>query len=246
MSKYLFENDYSADFIRWIKKVEEKDIHLNRYSYDRYGSNPNELELFQQEIIDNKDSALAYFFTLDFSYKPYLMQKIIIENEDSKYAYMFAKNIKNADIEALQKIVVRSEKIRYICKFACFVRGADIKNMERIIYESGKVKYAHMFIKYVKKADVEKFKPIILESKKPRYLFELAKHISNPEEISKIEDLIIDARSFTYMRLMAEKIKGADIDKLEQAILNTKNMDEAVKFAKSVKKSKMKRFFLVL
>jgi len=246
MNKYLFENDYSADFIRWIKKVEEKDIQLNRYGRDRYGYNPNELESFQQEIIDNKDSALAYFFTLDFSYKPYLMQKIIIENEDPKYAYMFAQNIKNADVNALQKIVVRSEKIRYICKFACFVRGADIKNMERIICESGKVKYAHMFIKHVKEADVEKFKPIIIESKKPRYLFELAKHISNPEEITKIEDLIIDARSFTYMRLMAEKIKGANIDKLEQAVLETKNIDEAVKFAKSVKNSKMKRFFLVL
>lgn len=246
MNKYLFENDYSADFIKWIKKVEEKDIHLNKYGRDRFGYNPNELESFQQEIINTKDSALAYFFTLDFSYRPYLMQKIIIENEDAKYAYMFAQNIKNADVNALQKIVVQSEKIRYICKFACFVPGADIKKLESIIYESGKVKYAHMFIKYVKSADIEKFKSIILESKKPRYLFELAKHISNPEEISNIEDLIIDVRSFTYMRLMAEKIKGANVDKLERAVLDTKNMDEAVKFAKSVKNSKMKRFFLVL
>ena len=246
MSRYLLENDYSADFLRWIKKAEERDIQVNKCGKDRYRYSLTELEKFQQEIIAERDSAMAYFFTCDYSYKPYLMQKIIIDNLDAKYAYLFAQNIRNADIRALQKVVIKTDDAKHACKFACFVPGADIKPLEKMVIQSGKVKYAHMFIKHVRHADIKKFKNLILESKKPRYLFELAKHTRDFTELARIEDLVIEARSFTYMRLMAEKIPNANIEKLEQAVLDTNNTDEAVKFAKNVKKSKMKHFFLVL
>lgn len=246
MSRYLLENDYSADFLRWIKRAEEKNVQINRYGKNQYRYNLEALEKFQQEIIDEQDAAMAYFFTCDYSYKPYLMQKIIIDKQDAKYAYMFAQNIRNADICALQKVIVNSNNTKYACKFACFVPGANIGPLEKMIIESGKVKYAHMFIKHIKNVDLKNFKSIILKSKKPRYLFELAKHVDNLDDLSKIEDLIIAQRSFTYMRLMAEKIPNANIDKLEQAVLDTNNSDEAVKFAKNVKNAKMKQFFLVL
>lgn len=246
MSRYLLENDYSADFLRWIKRAEERDIQVNKCGKDRYRYSPIELEEFQKEIIAEQDSAMAYFFTCDYSYKPYLMQKIIIDNQDAKYAYIFAQNIRNADIRALQKVIIRANDTKYACKFACFVPGADIKPLEKMVIRSGKAKYAHSFIKHVKHADINKFKSIILNSKKPMYLFELAKHTRDLKELAYIEDLVIAARSFTYMRLMAEKIPNANIEKLEQAVLDTNNTDEAVKFAKNVKKSKMKHFFLVL
>ena len=139
MNRYLFENDYSADSLRWIKQVEEKQLLHDNYQ---------ELEKLQNEIIENQDSASAYFFAYEYEYKPYRMQQVVIDGKDPKYSYLFAQNIKNADIKALQKIVINSGKPKYICKFACFVRGADLKLLEGPIIKSKNVKYAHMFIKH--------------------------------------------------------------------------------------------------
>jgi hypothetical protein len=236
MNKYLFESDYSADSLRWINKRAE---HESSY-------NPEELEKLQNEIIADNDAALAYFFSTEFPYKLHRMQKIILDNRDAKYAFLFAQNIRNCDIKALQKVVVDSKKVKYICKFACFVKGCDRKPLESIILKSKNVKYAHMFLKHVKGSDVNKFKDVIMSSKKPRYLFELAKHTKDPKVLSQIEDIIIETQSFTYMRLLAEKIKAVNIEKIEQAVLDSDNVNEIKKFAKYVKRSKMKRFFLVL
>ena len=88
------------DNLRWINKIE---------SYNK------NLDLLQDEIIKNNDSAFAYFFSYEYNYKQHLMQKIILDNKDVKYSYLFALNIKNCDINALQKIVIDSNKINYIC-----------------------------------------------------------------------------------------------------------------------------------
>jgi len=234
MNKYLFESDFSADSLRWLQRSE---------TFDR--NKVEELEKLQTEIIDNNDSALAYFFATEFTYKLHRMQKVILDTKDAKYAFLFAQNVRNCDIKALQKLVVDSKKTKYICKFACFVRGADRKPLESIILKSKNVKYAHMFLKHVKGSDVSKFKDIILSSGKPRYLFELARHTTDLGELGNIEDMIIASRSFTYMRLFAEKIKLANVEKLEQAVLDTDNVNEIKKFAKYVRRSKMKKFFLV-
>jgi len=241
MNKYLFENDYSADSLRWIKKMEGLNPSSNM---DRL--NEDSLEALQNEIIKTHDSALAYFFACEYDYKPYRMQQVIVDNKDPKYSYLFAQDIRNADVRALQKIVVESNKTKYICKFACFVRGADVKPLESLIIKSKNVKYAHMYIKHIQSADVNKFKDIIIASKKPRYLFELAKHIRDIKDLALIEDLIIEAKSYTYIRLLADKIKKANVEKLEQALLETNNTEEIKRFAKCVKRSKMKRFFLVV
>lgn len=246
MNKYLFESDYSADSLRWIKKCEEKNLKPFSFYIKEDENILNKLEILQNEIITSNDSALAYFFACDFPYKIYRMQKVILDRKDAKYALLFAQNIKHCDVKALQNIVINSKKIKYICKFACFVKGADRKPLEALIIKSKNVKYAHMYLKHVKNSDVTKFKKIIISSKKPRYLFELAKHLDDKKEISLLEDLIIKTGSFTYMRLFAEKIKSANVEKIEQAVLESENVIEIKKFAKYVKKSKMKNFFLVL
>jgi hypothetical protein len=236
MNKYLFESDFSADSLRWLQKCE---------AFNKEKS--EDLEKLQNEIILTNDSALAYFFATEFPHhKPYLMQKVVLDTKDAKYAFLFAQNIRNAAIPSLQKVVIESRKIKYICKFACFVKGAERKPLESIILKSKNVKYAHMFLKHVKGSDVAKFKDVILASGKPRYLFELAKHTKDQKELSHIEDMIIASRSFTYMRLLAEKIKLANVEKIEQAVLDTDNVSEIKKFAKYVRRSKMKKFFLVL
>ena len=245
MSKYHYERDYSDDSLRWIRKISER-MQSNPFSKAEGEYRSENLEKLQNEIIGSNDSALAYFFTTEFNYKPHRMQKIILDNKNAKYAFLFAQNIPNADIKALQKVVVGSGEIKYIYKFACFVKGADRRKLQSIILKSKNVKGAHTLLKNVEGAKVEKFKDIILDSGRPRYLYELAKHLDDPEEIARIEDLIIEAGSFMYIRLFADKIKQANIEKLEQAVLDSNNMEQIKKFAKYVKSSKMKRFFLVL
>lgn len=47
------------------------------------------------------------------------------------------------------------------------------------------------------------------------------------------------------MRLFAEKIKKANVEKIEQAVLATENETEIRKFARYVRRSRMKQFLLV-
>jgi hypothetical protein len=244
MNKYLFETDFSEDSLRWIKIVDGKNLKIHKSKIDKT-SHIEELEKIQNEIIQSNDSALAYFCACDFPYKTYRMQKVVLDKKDPKYAFLFAQNIPGCDVKALQNVVVLSKKTKYISKFACFVKDADVAALEQLILKSKNVKYCHMYVKHVNGADINKFKKIILNSKKPRYLYALAKHTTSLTELSLIEDLLIEVKSFTYMRMMAEKIKNANVDKLEQAILDSENSKEIKKFAKYVKKSKMKRFLLV-
>jgi geranylgeranyl pyrophosphate synthase len=246
MSRYLVENDYSTDALRWTKKLEDKNLKPNPLSKDQTGYNPEELEKLQNEIIKAGDSALAYFFATEFMYKQYRMQKLILDKKDAKYAFMFAQHVKNCDVKALQKLVMDSNKIKYITRFACHVKQADRAPLEDLVIQSDKVKYAHEYLKHVKTADVNKFKTLIISSGKPRYLFELAKHLKNQEDIDLVQDLIIASGSYTYMRLFAEKIKSANVEKIEQAVLDREDSEEIKKFAKYVRRSRMKRFLLVM
>ena len=238
MSKYLTDNDSLDDSLRWIKGLEEKNFPSNPTS--------KQLELFQNEIVQAGDSALAYFFATELMYKQYRMQKLILDQKDAKYAFMFARYVQNCDIKALQKVVMQSGKIKYITRFACHIRGANRKPLEKLIIQANKVKWVHEYLKHVKPVKIDRFKYIILSSGKPRYLFELAKHLTDPQDIKQVQDLIIASGSFTYMRLFATKIKTADVEKIERAVLDTENIEEIKKFARYVKKSKMRKFLLVM
>lgn len=234
MSKRIHEIDCSSDYLRWINKTSELNL-----------KTPKGLDAFQKEIIEANDSAFAYFFAFEFDYKSYLMQKVILTGQNIKYVFFFAQNINNADIKTLQSIITLSDKIEFITKFACFVKGANKKLLQKHIIRSRNVKYIHMFMKHNKNVNIKIFKDIIIKSGKPRYLFELAKSITNLEEIGQIEDLIIKSECFTYMRLFAQKIKQANVEKIENAVIALGNDEELKKFARFVKKSKMHNFLLV-
>lgn len=237
MNKSLFNADYGNDSFRWFKKLEERNITKK--------SEIDKLHILQDEIIENKDAALAYFFAVEFDYKTYRMQKVILDNQDARYALLFAKDIVNCDIKALQNVVIASKKMKYICDFACFVNKADLDILKPIILKSKNAKYASMWLKLVSDHDV-RFKHIIFNSKNPKYLFELAKNSLSKTEIKKIEDLLIDTKSLMYIRLFASRIKHANVDRLEQIILSSNNIHEIKKFAKQIKNSKMRKFLAVL
>jgi len=84
MNKYLFENDYSTDSLRWMRFIEEKRFKENALTKKEIDYNLEDFDSIQDEITQNKDSAFAYFFAAQFAYKSYKMQKIILEQKDAK------------------------------------------------------------------------------------------------------------------------------------------------------------------
>jgi hypothetical protein len=235
MDIQLFEKDYCYDYLRWLQRLDNETL------------NGKTLQLpdFQNHILQTQDCAFAYFFAVEYGYQSHLMQKLILDQHDAKYACLFAQNIANCDVVALQKVVMSSSHLKYICKFACFVADADQTPLEKIIAQSNNAKYAYLYLKHVPSANPKKFKKVILNSKKPRYLFELAKHLQTAREIKQIEDLLIEAQSFTYLRMLAENIPLANLNKIEQAILASENIKEIKKFAAYVKGSRMKQFLIL-
>lgn len=248
MRQHLFEADYGPDYIEWIKFFEEQSLQNIINSGKNKDSYNQKLEEVQENIIKDGDSSFAYFFACDIGYKNYQMQNVILKAKEPKYVFLFAQNIKNADISALQSVILESKNIKYICKFGCFVPDASISKIEAMVLneKKPKAKYAHMLIKHVPGVNINKFRSIILKSKKPRYLFELAKHVTSKKDLELIEDLLIECKSKTYIKMLAEKIKGANIEKLEQAVLDLDDPERIKKFAKYVRKSSLRNFLITL
>lgn len=231
---FIFKRDYSHDYFAWLQAYEH--INLDK---------KQDLEKLQSRIIQEKDAAFACFFAMSVNHRNYLMQKIVVESKIPKYALLFAEKVDNADIKSLQDIVLASKNLKYISRFGCFVDKADKKRIEKIIIRSKNPRFAHMCLKHMKGADLNKLKPIILSSKKPRYLYELARHSNSKSEIKKIENAIIASKCFTYIRLFADKIKLANVERLEQFVIDNGSPEQIKKFAKYVRRSKMKKFLLI-
>lgn len=206
------------------------------------------LEDIQADIIETENAAAASFFALETNYETHKMQRVVLQSNDPKYLTFFARFIKNADIKALQKALFacsEDSKLYYLCQFARFIPQANIKKIQELIVKSNDAHAAHIFLKYIKEASPDKLKKIILTSGKPRYLYYLAKRLSSAKEITIIEDLIIISKSFLYIRLMAQNISHADLNKLEQFVLDTGNVKEIKKFARSVKNSKSRHLAIL-
>jgi hypothetical protein len=186
----------------------------------------------------------AFFFAYKYPYKQFICQNIILNQKNIKYAYYFAKYIKGADIKALENVILQSNNLNYITKFACNIDKCNYKKLEKIILKSQNVKFIHELLKS-NKISLKKAKPFILYSKKPRYLYELSKQITSQKDFDIIQESIIQSGSLLYIRLLANH-KLANVSLLEQIIIDSGNSYEIKQFAKTVKKSSMKPFLLLI
>ncbi len=173
------------------------------------------------------------------------IEDYIVSANDPYYIYKFAREIKNANISKLQQAIINTGKLNYIAKFACFIGGADAGAIEDLIIQSNNARAAYIYLKYGKHPNVDKLKHIFIKSKKPRYLYILAQLLTNQDELNLIQNLIIASRSNMYVRLFAAHIPGADLKKLEDRILATKNFDEIKKFAKSVQSDRLNKIIML-
>lgn len=207
-----------------------------------------ESKKLEKYVIENNNPVLAYrlaFELDDREVRTTKLQNFIIDTRNARYIYKFAREINRSNVNKLQSAIIKCGNVLQITRFGCFVKGADRAAIEDIIVKSENAKSAYLYIKFVKSCNINRLKPIILKSKRPRYLFALAKLTKNKKELEHIQDLIIASHSCTYIRLFAVHIKGADIAKLENRIIATKNVEEMKKFAKVVKSRRMSKLALL-
>lgn len=226
--KNFLDKEYFFDYLKWVQFVDQT---------------PNKLLL--QEVFTKQDPLLSYFYALEKKDNLPKIQEIILNSKNPKYIFLFAKNIKKADCNALQTAIINTKNIKYICKYALFIKNCNFSILEKLILKSKKIKYINMLLSSNKHKNINNYFKIISICGKPKYLFFLSKFIKTKKQLSKIEDEIIKCKSSFYIRMLAAKIKFANIDKLEQAILQLGQPEEIKKFAKTVKKSKLNKFLLI-
>ena len=196
----------------------------------------------QQSIIDTRDVALAYLFALNVPYRTYLMQDIVLHSSDPTYIVLFAKHIPYADIKSLQARTIQLGKPEWMFVFAYHVAEANRKTLERAIIKSGSAKWCHMALKYLPGSSYTAFRDPILGSRCPTYLLELARRCGGDKRLLKaIETILVEDKQAKHCRLFAKEIPGANIKRLEQAVLESENLTEIKRFATQVKESKLNR-----
>jgi hypothetical protein len=235
MDRYHKDSYFASSLESLVKVKDKKEFVIKARKLEDY-------------IFQKNNPLLAFRLALELDlrgFKTSRLENYIISCNDPRYILKFAREIRRANIKKLQDAIIRRGSILQIAKFGCFIRGAQRSVIEDLIVKSEHAKSAYFYLKYVKFCNVNKLKPIILKSKKPRYLFALAKVVKSKKELDLIQDLIIESTSNTYVRLFAVHIKGADIKRLEDRIIETKNVMEMKKFARAVNSPRLNKLALL-
>lgn len=183
----------------------------------------------------------------DIGYDTQDIEQYIINSKNAYFIYRYAREIKNADIVQLQNAIIDCKNFNYLARFGCFVPEADAELIQNLIYLNNNANAAYIYLKYSKIANINKLKKIFIKSKKPRYLYALAHFVSDLKELEYIENLLINAHSDRYIRLFAANIPGANISKLEDRLLKTKNIKEMKYFVQQVPTAnKVKKYLLLM
>lgn len=174
------------------------------------------------------------------------LEDCITSCSQSFFIFRFAKEIKTANIKKLQDAIIKTCDLDYIAKFGCFINGADYEHIQNFIISKGNARAAYIYLTFGKHPDIARLRPIFLKSKKPRYIYALARLSTDPVEIEQLQELVINSNSNMYVRLFATNIPGADIRKLEDRVLQTKDFAEIKKFARSVQSDRLNKLIMLI
>lgn len=194
----------------------------------------------QAMIIDANDPALAFFFARDTHFQAHKMQAIVLQATNPLWAVLFAAYIPNADIKALQAKVLSSNDLQKAVEFACYVPNADVRAVERAVIKAGSAKAAATLLAHSDCASVSALQRTILTRGAPAHLLELARHLRGGKALRQIEDILVAKKAVKHCRLFAQEIKGADIERLEQVVLDSGNTKEIKALATNLKGKRAK------
>jgi uncharacterized protein YerC len=136
-------------------------------------------------------------------------QDDIIESNDPERAYEFAHKYKKLDIDihGLENIIIKSKNPKYIYKFAKDHVGSKDINvfaLENAIINTNSLGHICLF----------------------------ANMVNDGKNISRLQDRILASKDPEFIFLFARDVKNADIHKLVNAVISTKNFHFIEKFTK--------------
>lgn len=173
------------------------------------------------------------------------IQALIIESREPYFICQIAREIPTADIGKLQQAIVELRDLTFVAHFACSLPHHN-QFLEDFILDSRDTRCAYLYCKYATNPNISRFRDLFVSSKKPRYLYLMAQHTVDPIELNQLQSMIINGRSHMYVRMFAANIPGADISKLAERILQTKNLSEIKKFAKAVQHDKINQILMLI
>lgn len=237
---------YDSGFMTRIKNL---DLIKNKGIFRK------EARALEKIAIEENNPFMAYILAYRLHSKNIRTSKL--ENVICKYAgrgwyrspfyiILYAINIRGANILKLQSAILKKGRIQDIAEFGAKVKGADKILIENKIVQSNNPAAAYIYLTKVKSCNINKLKPILMRTKRPRYLYALAKVLKNKKELDQIQDKIIAANSDMYVRLYAQHIPSADIQRLEDRMVKSRNIVEMKRFAAAIKSERIEKMLLLL
>ena len=248
MNDYLSNMSFSIDYPDYDQKYGKLLLHHKI----NFNTDPL-LDSIQKDIIKTNNPSFAAFFAYEIPYHSYRMQEIILNSKSLPHILFFAQNINGSDIKALQQAIIISsskDRFKYLFQFAYSIPTADIKKIELIIIEAAEnnpklIRISYHFFRYIRCSNPNRFIKAILKYGIPSQWFYLAEKSQSRKEVALIEKKLMEANSFRYIRLVAQNIPLANIQRLEKWVLASGNIVEIKKFAKAVKLSKVRHLAIL-
>ena len=248
--KLLLKEDFPA-FLKLIHLgIIDKDVACNAIIEERnleyiltfaFEFNYN-INLLEDTVINMKDVKYIYYFAR------YIKGANILKLEDAttktgrlQYIYKFASEVKGANILKLEDALITNFYYFYHYNFKAYdysnyvfyyqylidfasIPGADILKLEDVAIKTKGIRCIYSFAHHVKGANILKLEDALIEAIDDyydiiKYVIKFA-NIKNAD-ISKLEDAVIKKGTPRGIYSFAKEVKGANILKLEDGLINT-------------------------
>lgn len=212
-----------------------------------------DLAAFEDKLIELKNPTVIREFTgYVKGVNAFKMTEGMVQSKDAYQTLRFYKETKDADSKKIKQAIFELQDSGYIYKFFVTkmnkgeeITQDDISEAEKIIIDSkedddDKMRTIISWAADIKGANISLLEDVIVESKIPTKIRLFAEKVTGAD-IKRLENEIIESNDAANMYYFATGVKDADVDRLIKAIkeTNDKNYIDKCKWAFG----KMKVFF---
>lgn len=169
------------------------------------------------------------------------IEDMIITSNNAYFAYLYPQMFDDCEVAKFEKVVINSGDINVICDFANDVKGANVLNIANSLIKKHDTDSIYRFITSVKRIDVTKIRRALIELNDSKIICELAKGQKN--NVLELEDKMLEIGEAKDIYNFACKVKDANIPKLEEAIIRTRNVKYINKFFEKIQSSRISKLF---
>lgn len=222
---YAFDDlTFAISYMRWLRLIKNKTAE----------------DIFSV-VMNLNIKHYLYFYSLFFSYNKKAIESKIHKANDPKFAFLFYKDIK-CNKSKMKNIILNSNNSKYIIRLAELDNSLVQTAFNTVLKNKNPSSALILMKKFNIKSD--KMLKIVLKSNKPRHLLSLSKITSDKNILSKIEKKLLKINHFRYLTYFAANNISYNIEKIEKSIKKHGDYEDALFFAKKVKRSKLNELLL--